>query len=157
MRPLGFHAPPSSVVCPESGLRGLLTDADLSLLFSGRSDLRLIDDEMDIEALPEELKQALTHIEFGQVSRSKRLLESKSSDPPWFKKLYEGMAETPQEFRRTTRQGKRGRFEWVEDPILVLTETGEILSAKCVHLRSIPNQVLELRGQYAEVDELLKT
>ncbi|MGH9427304.1 MAG: protein NO VEIN domain-containing protein, partial [Terriglobia bacterium] len=77
--------------------------------------------------------------------------------PEWFQKLCLAMAESDKDFRRTQTQGRRGRIEWVDNPIYVLTESDEILPAKEVHLRSIPKEVLELRASHPEVDSLLRT
>jgi hypothetical protein len=153
----GPHARPDLVVQPEDGLRGLLTDADLPILFPGRSDLRLVDPAIDVKSLPPEIQQAITQVELGHVARSKALLETKIGQPEWFQKLYQAMAETHKTFKETMRHGRRGRIEWVDDPIHVLTETDEILPAKGVHLRSIPKEVLELRASHTEVDALLRT
>jgi hypothetical protein len=67
------------------------------------------------------------------------------------------MAESGRDFRRTQARGRRGRIEWIDNPVYVLTESDEILPATDVHLRSIPREVLELRANHSEVDDLLRT
>jgi hypothetical protein len=153
----GTHARADLVVFPEKGLRDLLTDADLPSLFAGRTDLRLADLTIDFESLPPDLKDKAREVDLGSVARNSKLLKNRIGDPEWFRKLYTAMAETRREFRRTQTQGKRGRIEWVENPIFVLAETNEIFLANQVHIRDIPAQVSALRAQYPEVDRLLQT
>lgn len=153
----GTHVRPELVVNPEDGLRGLLTDADLPVLFPGRNDLRLVDPAIDMKSLPLEIQQTVKQVELGRVARNKALLETKVRQSEWFQKLYRAMAETHKTFKETMRHGRHGRIKWVDDPIYVLTETHEILLAKGVHLRSIPKEVLELRASHPEVDALLGT
>jgi hypothetical protein len=153
----GSHVRADLIVNPDEGLRGLLTDADLPLLFPNRKDLRLLDPKIDVKSLPHEIQQSVTVVELGQAARNKSLLESKVEQPDWFRRLFQAMAETHKAFKETMRHGRRGRIEWVDDPIYVLTEAKEILPAKGVYLRSIPKEVLELRSSYAEVDALLRT
>ena len=152
----GAYVRPELAVFPENGLQGLLADADLPLLFFGRTGLRLADPSMEAKSLPLELQQAVQRVELGQVARNKKLLESRVGQQQWLQKFYEAMAETHRAFKETQRQGRRGRIEWVEDPIYVPTESGEVLRAKGVHLRKIPSEVGELRTNYPEVDILLR-
>ena len=152
----GTHVRPELAVYPESGLQGLLVDADLPLLFPERTDLRLADESIEAKSLPLELQEAVQRVDLGQVARSKKLLESRISQQEWLQKFYQAMAETHRTFKETQRQGRRGRIEWVEDPIYVPTESGEVLRAMGVHLRKIPNEVEQLRTNYGEVDTLLR-
>lgn len=155
----GGHARPESVVLPEQGLEGLLTDADLPSLFPGQKNLHLADPSIDEKTLPTELKQSLKRLELGEVARCWLLLKSKSkqsSHTDWFQKLYQAMAETTKPFKETRRTDKRGHFIYAEDPILVLTESNEIVYAKEAHLRKIPEKVLALREKFHEVDSLMR-
>jgi hypothetical protein len=153
----GGHAPADRVVHPEDGLKGMLEDSDLPLLFPGRSDLKLLDPAVDFNAIPGEVKQAVRELRLEQVARNKRLLETRCGDEAWFRKLYHAMAASNRSFRQSSRQGRRGRFVWEDDPIFVPTETNEILSAKSVHLRQIPPTITSLRKQFKEVDDLLRS
>lgn len=153
----GTHVRPDLVVNIETGLRGLLTDTDLPVLLPGGSDLRLVDPAIEVQSLPLEIQQAVKQVDLGQVSRSKKMLQRKIGQPEWFQKLYLAMAESDKDFRRTQTWGRRGRIEWVDNPIYVLTESDEILPARGVHLRGIPKDVLDLRASHPEVDVLLRT
>jgi len=152
----GTHVRPELAVFPENGLQGLLADTDLPLLFPGRTDLRLADVSVEAKSLPLELQQAVQGVDLGQVARCKKLLEARISQQDWLQTFYQAMAETHRTFKETQRHGRRGRIEWVEDPIYVPTESGEILRATGVHLRKIPNEVEQLRTNYGEVDTLLR-
>jgi len=152
----GVYVRPDLAVRPEAGLEQLLDDADLPLLFGGRTDLSLIDSTVDMEALPDELRQCIREIGFGEVARNKKVLERRLNHPEWLTRFYEAMSQTGRSFRDTQRQGRRGRFESIENPIYVPTDASEIALAKGVHLRNIPKDVLELRGSYPEVDALLR-
>jgi len=150
----GTYARPELAVFPENGLQGLLVDADLPLLFSGRTDLQLADAGIETKSLPQELQQLVQQVDLGQVARNKRLLESRISQQQWLQKFYQAMAETHHTFKDTPRPGRRRG--WVKNPIYVPTESGEVLLATGVHLRKIPKEVEELRTSYREVDTLLR-
>jgi hypothetical protein len=153
----GGHAPADRLVHPEDGLKGLLDDSDLPLLFPGSSDLKLLDPSVDFNAVPVEVKQAVRELRLEQVARNRKLLESRSGNEAWLQRLYRAMAETNRSFRQSSRQGRRGQFFWEDDPIFVPIETNEILSAKLVHLRQIPPEITNLRTQFKEVDDLLRS
>jgi hypothetical protein len=153
----GDHVQPKVIVYVEDGLRGLLTDADLPLLFPGRNDLRFIADSVDVQSLPSALLEDMRRVDLGQVARNRAVLGCRVGQPDWFEKFYRAMAETRRLFKDTQRQGRRGRIEWVEDPIFVFAETNKIESAKGVHLRNIPKDVLDLRTKHPEVDAVLRT
>jgi hypothetical protein len=153
----GGHAPADRLVHPEDGLKGLLEDSDMPLIYPGRSDLRLLDPSVDFNTVPVEVKQAVRDLRLEQVARNRKLLESRSGNEAWLQRLYRAMAETNRSFRQSSRQGRRGRFFWEDDPIFVPIETNEILSAKLVHLRQIPAEITNLRKQFKEVDDLLRS
>ena len=149
------HSKAGLVVRPEDGLNGLLTDADLPLLFPGTLNLKLIDPLIDFKALPDEIQQAVKSVDMAKIARNKKVLETRIGQPEWFQKLYRAMAASGRSFKNSPTQGRRGRILWVEDPIFVPTETNQISSAKGVHLRKIPTEVADLRDKFKEVSDLL--
>src|SRR6266851_230843 len=88
----GVYVRPDLAVRPEAGLEQLLDDAALPLLFSGRTDLSLIDSTVDMEALPDELRQCIREIGFGEVARNKKVLERRLNHPEWLTRFYEAMS-----------------------------------------------------------------
>jgi hypothetical protein len=153
----GGHISADRLVHPEDGLKGLLEDSDLSLLFPGSADLKLLDPSVDFNAVPAEIRGPVREVKLDDVARNRNLLETRSTRTEWLQTVYRAMAGTNRSFRQSLRQGSRGRFTWVEDPIFVPTETNEMLSAKSVHLRQVPPAVANLRNQFKEVDELLSS
>jgi hypothetical protein len=73
----GSHVRPDLAVNPAPELRDLLTDADLPMLFPGKSDLRLVDPALDVKSFPLEIQQFITRVDLGQISRNKQLLQGK--------------------------------------------------------------------------------
>lgn len=156
----GNYVQPELIVSLEDGLQDLLTDADLPQLFPGEANLCLVDPTIEMKSLPNEVVQCFKRADLGLVARNKRLLESKvtrEDNASWFAKLYLAMARTNHDFRKTQGRGKGGKIVWYDAPILVLTDRDDIISAMEAYLREIPQDVLELREKYQEVDSLLGT
>ena len=80
---------------------------------------------MEAKSLPLELQQAVQRVELGQVARKRSCSKAELANNSGGQKFYEAMAETHRAFKETQRQGRRGRIEWVEDPIYVPTKSGE--------------------------------
>ncbi len=148
---------PAVAIHVEGSLKSLLSDGDLPLLFPGRTDLRMVDPSVNIDSFPAELKSAIRRVEYGPVARSQAVLKTRLGQPEWFAMLFQGMAESRRDFRVVQRQGRRGRIEWVEDPIYVLTDRNELTTAKDAYLRGVPSEILELRATYPAVDALMRT
>ena len=102
----GTHVRPELAVYPEAGLLGLLTDADLPLLFTGRTDLRLSDPAVDFGHCPPSCRGRIKRVELAQVARNKGLLKGRIAQPEWFEGLYRAMAETDRTFKNTPRRGR---------------------------------------------------
>lgn len=155
----GSHVKPDQAVHLEEGLVGLLSDTDLPCLFAGREDLRLAEPRVEPQAMPASIQSIVKTVSLGQVARNTHLLNTRGrqGDIDFFVKLYTAMAESTQDFRWERRRDSRGRYTSYESPIYVITDTGKVASAKGVHLREIPQEVLELRTKFTEVDKVLSS
>jgi hypothetical protein len=156
----GHHVKPEQAVQPNERVRGLVSDADLLLLFPGKTDLRLTSPALDLKSIPDDIQPLVQHLELGRVARNKQFLEEKTKQPnhlQWFIQLYGAMAQTDQYFKEEVGRSSRGRYYSYESPIYVLTDKDFIASAKEVYLREIPQDVLRLRKRFPEVDNLLNS
>ena len=159
---MGEFAKPGCVVATGQGLHSLLSDADLSYLFDVSEGLRIADPNIDLESLPPDVQKCLKQVGFSQVARNDRLLRQKATlakHTEWFQSLYSAMAKTAPStlYMKTQQRGRHGHLQYVDDPILVLTENSEVLPANKVYLRKIPQEVLDLRSRFNEVDDLLNS
>lgn len=139
-------------------MKGLLNDEDLPVLFGGRTDLRLSDPTLNFEQVPSEIRDSVCHVDLGSVARNRVLLEKKAllaDNVQWFARLYRAMADTHETYKQRQGQGRGGRIVWFDSPIHVLTEKDAIFPATEVYLRQVPEEVLELRKKFPEVDRLL--
>lgn len=155
----GTYVRPDVGVVLGYGLDGLVDDGDLELMFSG-DEFHLVDPDVDIQSLPQEIKDNLKNVDIGEIVRNEKLLKGKALGADyseWFLKLFIAMADSRTQFKVTQRQDYRGRFAWAENPIFVLTEDREIVSAKDVYTRRIPSKVVELRQRFSDVAKLLET
>jgi hypothetical protein len=156
----GSHVNPSKAVQLEDQAEGLITDDDLSILFPNATGMRLAASSINIKSIPEEIQAQVQKLDLGKIARNKQLLESKVRQPKrqeWFVRLFSAMAETNQYYRQELVRGSRGRFDWVDSPILVLTDRNTVELASSVYLREIPQDVISLRKKFAEVDNLLSS
>lgn len=160
----GPYVKPDQAVLLETGLDGLLSDSDLPHLFSGRTDLRLADPSLngDFNIIPLMVwfQMHKLKVSLEAVARNKPLLEQKlqqKNHVPWFVNLCEAMVQTEQQFRTESRPGRGGRYTSYDSPIFVLTDKNTLMSANTVYLRDIPNDVLQLRKRFKEVDTLLNS
>jgi len=156
----GGHVKAEQAVLLDENLEGLINDGDLPFFFGGRPDLRLADHDIDVKSLPEAIQDLPKRLEAGQVARNLRFLEHKwkdSSQVQWFVDLYTGMAQTGQTFREVSGRTSRGRYTTYDAPIFVLTDANAVVSARNVSLREIPEDVLDLRNNFPEVEKLLNS
>jgi len=156
----GNHVRPDQAVQLEDGLKGLLTNTDLPALFGGRVDLHLADPSLDVKVAPANLVSHVKIVNLAQVARNQTLLEQRLQEKnhvPWFVKLYTAMAQADQYFKLETGRTSRGRYYSYDSPIYVLTDKDTIALANVVYLRDIPNEVLQLRKRFKEVDSLLNS
>lgn len=148
---------PELVVHPDEEVRGLISDKDLVFLFPGTSELRLSAAGVDFKSIPDDVQARVIRVGLGKVARCKPLLEERVKESVhvrWFVKLYGLMAESGQDFRQELYRTSKARG-WYDSPIYVLTDKKAIVSAKEAYLREIPQEVLQLRKRFPEVDALL--
>lgn len=156
----GDHVSPSKAVHLEDEAEGLIADDDLSLLFPNTTGVRLAASTIDIKSIPDEIQAQVQELDLGKIARNKQLLESKVKQPKhqeWFVKLFSAMAKTNQYYKQEQVRGSKGRFNWVDSPIFVLTDQNAIELASSAYLREIPQDVISLRSKFSEVDNLLSS
>lgn len=156
----GYHVKPEQAVQPDEKVRGLVSDADLSLLFPGKTDLRLTSPNLDLKSVPDDIQPLVQHLELGRIARNRQFLEEKTKQVNhlrWFIRLYEAMAQTDQYFKEEVGRSSKGRYYSYDSPIYVLTDKDTIASTKEAYLREIPQEVLHLRKRFPEVDKLLNS
>ncbi|GAJ03514.1 unnamed protein product, partial [marine sediment metagenome] len=151
---------PSQAVQLEEKAKGLVTDSDLVLLFPNSTGLSLAVTNLEIKSIPDEVQSQVQKLDLGRIARNKPFLEEKLKQPDheqWFVKLYEAMAQVDQYFKQERAQNRRGQFYYYDSPIYVLTDKDTVVSAQEIYLREIPQEVLQLRKQFPEVDSLLSS
>jgi len=156
----GQHVNPSQAVQLEEKAKGLVSDNDLLLLFPNSTGLSLAATNLEIKSIPDEVQSQVQKLDLGRIARNKQFLEEKLKQPgheQWFVKLYEAMAQTDQYFKQERAQNRRGQFYYYDSPIYVLTDKNTVVPAKEIYLREIPQEVLQLRKQFPEVDSLLSS
>ncbi len=155
----GGHVKPEQALQLDETLQGLISDAELPFFYS-RKDLRIADPDLNSKSLPDDIQSLPQRLDLGQVARNLRFLEQKCQLPnhmQWFLDLCTGMAESGQQFKVRSTRSSRGRYTAYEDPIYILTDANKIVSARLVSLRQIPQDVLDLRTQFPEVEKLLSS
>lgn len=154
----GGYVKPGKAVHAKEGLAGLLTDSDLGRLFPGETGLRLVNPDLDVERVPVGLRHQTKTVSLGQVARNKLLLVQKlrqQNHVQWFSKLYKAMEESGEYFMREEGRTPRGRIQWYDSPVYILTDQEKVAAANTVYLRDIPKEVIQLRRKFREVDVLL--
>ena len=156
----GGHVNPSKAVQLQNEAEGLITDADLCLLFPDTTDMKLAASSIDTNSVPDQIQAQVQKLDLGKIARNKQLLGSKirqPKHPEWFVKLFRAMAKTNQYYKQEPVRGSKGRFNWVDSPIFVLTDQNTVEVASSVYLREIPQDVIKLRSKFPEVDNLLSS
>lgn len=158
----GQYVKADQAVRLETGLEGLLEDSDLPHLFGGRTDFRLVDPSLNVDfnTFPFEVWSKMPEVRLDEVARNKALLEQKLQQKghvQWFVKFCGAMAQTDRYFKQVRGQDRRGRIQYYDSPIFVLIDQDTIEPADKVHLRDIPNDVVQLRKTSKEVDTLLSS
>jgi len=154
------HIKPESAVHIDKKLQTLIKDDDLPFIFSGQTDLALANPNLDISDVPKEIQDKVQNIDLGQVARNRSLLDERrkaTNCVDWFCQLYEAMAESNQDFRYEVIRTKRGRYSTRESPIYILTDNNSIQLANEVSFRQMPEEVLQLREKFFEINKLLSS
>lgn len=154
----GQHVRAEQAVHVDEPLKELLTDGDLLFLFPGRKDLLLADSMLDIKQVPGSIRSLSKAVTLAQVARNKALLEEKAKQPnpmDWFVKFYKAMAESGRDFKLVQGQDRRGRIIFYDDPIYIIIDKNVIVRSDSAYLREIPQDVLNLRSRFPEVDLVL--
>lgn len=156
----GQHVIPEKAVQLEEKGKGLVEDNDLILLFPNSTGLSLAATDLDTKSIPDEIQSLVLKLDLGKIARSKSFLEEKVKQPnheQWFFKLYQAMADTHLYYKQEQVRNRRGQFVTIDSPIFVLTDKDVVVFANSVYLREIPQEVIDLRNQFKEVDTLLSS
>ena len=156
----GTFVTSTQAVYVEDALKKLVTDADLTLLFPGRSHLRIVGVTSAVRSLPEPIRTIITWLTLAQTARDLALLKSKAKGNnhlKWFTDFFIALKNSGQNFTHTQSRDWRGRITSVESPIYVLTEQNNVILANRVYLRDIPADVIVLGKKFAAVEKLLSS